>query len=570
MRRLALLKPFFACGIAVAFAFVVLFALARPAAAEVPPEPVPLAKLATTWASTLIHGAVATAEKRNGRWNFALAGEAFPAGHAAVPPEKVIFEIGSISKVFTGLLLADAVVEGKLALTDTLAQRLPVKFQHPETGALTLRQLATHTSCLPRVPDNMASADPADPYAAYDDKALFAFLSTARPGGTAPCAADYSNLGFGVLGVVLEKAYGKPWAVLVREKITGPLGMPDTVQELTAEQQGRLAAPWEDKAKPAHSWTFRAMAGAGALRSTAADMSRFADALLAGAGGPFAKAWPLLAGDFVEMPAIGGKVGLALEHVTFDHKDGFGDSFGHEGGTGGYRSLVEAWPSTGRAVVVLVSNADAYPVAWVAVWRTSGAMPSLAERKEIALSAAAQDDYVGVYTIDKQARFTILRRGDDLIARISGQMFLPIYAEAKDEFFYKLVDAQLSFHRDAAGRVDRLTLHQNGRDIPAARDSAPAPHLEFPSVAALADYVGVYDLGVAKPGAEITVGVGGDTLTAVLTGQRILPVFCTGKDAFEYDVVPASLTFERNPAGRVIAVTLHQNGRDLRAPRIER
>jgi CubicO group peptidase (beta-lactamase class C family) len=569
MRRLVLLKPFFACGFAVAFAFVLLFASAWPAGAEVPPEPPPLAKHALGVAATYEHGAIATAEKRGGHWNFALAGEAFPAGHASVPPEKVIFEIGSISKVFTGLLLADAVVEGKLALTDTLAQRLPVKFEHPEIGALTLRQLATHTSCLPRLPDNMASANLADPYAAYDDKALFAYLATAKPGGTAPCAADYSNLAFGALGVVLERTYGKPWAALVREKITGPLGMPDTVQELTAEQQGRLAAPWDDKA-PAHTWTFQAMAGAGALRSTTADMSRFADALLAGAAGPFAKAWPLLAGDYVEMPAIGGKVGLALEHITFDHKDGFGDSFGHEGGTGGYRSLVEAWPSTGRAVVVLVSNANAYPVAWIAVWRTSGAMVSFAGPKEIALSAAAQDDYVGVYTIDKQARFTILRRGDDLVARLSGQMFIPIFASAKDEFFYKLLDAQLSFHRDAAGRVDRLTLHQNGRDIPAARDSAPAPLLEFPSVAALADYVGVYDLGVAKPGAEITVGVGGDTLTAALTGQRILPVFCTGKDAFEYDVVPASLTFERNPTGRVIAVTLHQNGGDLRAPRIER
>jgi D-alanyl-D-alanine-carboxypeptidase/D-alanyl-D-alanine-endopeptidase len=527
----------------------------------------PFARQAASLAPTLGHGAIATAEKRSGRWELALAGEPFAAGHAAVAPEKVLFEIGSISKVFTGLLLADAVVEGKLKLEDTLAQRLPVQFDHVETGAVTLKQLATHSSCLPRLPDNMMHADTADPYAHYDDKALFEYLATAKleaHRGQPPCAAEYSNLAFGVLGVVLEKAYGKPWAVLVREKITGPLGMVDTVQDPSPEQRARLAEPW-DGTKPAHEWTFKAIAGAGALRSTTADMSKFADGLLAGAKGPFGKAWPLLAGDYVDRPAIGGKVGLALEHVTPDHGDGWGDSYVHGGATGGYCSIVQVWPANGRAIVVLASNAVARPMAWLAAWQISG--DERRDPKEVALALATLDDYVGVYAIDKQARFTILRRGDGLVARLTGQPFFPIFASAKDEFFYKAVDAQLSFHRDATGKVGRLTLHQNGRDMPATRDASPAPRILFPNAAALADYAGEYDFGAFQPGSKITVTAHGDVLLVMLTGQQALPVYCIAKDKFEYDVVEAALTFERDKAGNVVAVTLHQNGMDMRAPR---
>src|SRR6185436_4290519 len=108
---------------------------------------------------------------------------------------------------------------------------LPVTFDHAETGGITLRQLATHTSCLPRLPENMWNATADDPYAQYDDKAMFDYLAHAKVVAP-PCAADYSNLGVGILAVVLERAYGKPWTALVKEKVTEPLGMVDTVPVL--------------------------------------------------------------------------------------------------------------------------------------------------------------------------------------------------------------------------------------------------------------------------------------------------------------------------------------------------
>ena len=170
--------------------------------------------------------------------------------------------------------------------------------------------------------------------------------------------------------------------------------MTDTVPELSAAQQSRFAEPWNGDQR-AHPWTFQAFAGAGALRSSLADMSKLADALLAGPKGPLAKAWPLLAGDLAQMPSAGGAVGLALFHVKADGED----SYLHDGGTGGFRSLIQVWPASGRAAVVLASNAEANPAAWLAAWQAKGHPPLT--RSEVALPAAVLDQYVGVYTLDK-------------------------------------------------------------------------------------------------------------------------------------------------------------------------
>jgi len=296
--------------------FLVLFYLSvtaiGPARAEARR---PLAEAALGWAEELKKGAVATAEKRDGKWAFAMAGQPFGGEAGKVSAERVIFEIGSISKVFTGILLAQAVREGELGLEDTLKMRLPASLQSAVIGAVTLRQLATHTSCLPRLPANMDPDSMEDPYAGYGDEALFAYLASAELAGSLPCEAAYSNLGFGLLGVVLERAYGKSWASLVGTKIADPLGMVDTVQELSKDQKVRFAAP-SAGFQEARPWTFQALAGAGALRSTLADMSRFADALLAGRAGPLKEVWPLLSGDYADRAGLGSKIGLGLLHAS--------------------------------------------------------------------------------------------------------------------------------------------------------------------------------------------------------------------------------------------------------------
>ena len=141
-----------------------------------------------------------------------------------------IFEIGSISKVFTSLVLADMVSRKEVTLDDPAAKYLPEHVRMPERSGkpITLLDLATHSSGLPNVPSNMTRKDPANPYADYSVDDLYEFLS----GYTLPrdpgSEVEYSNLGAGLLGHILACRAGTDYESLVRSRITRPLGMPDT------------------------------------------------------------------------------------------------------------------------------------------------------------------------------------------------------------------------------------------------------------------------------------------------------------------------------------------------------
>ncbi|RYY57782.1 MAG: class C beta-lactamase-related serine hydrolase, partial [Comamonadaceae bacterium] len=160
---------------------------------------------------------------------------------SAAAVQQPLFEIGSVTKVFTGLLLAQAVERGELHLDDRIGTLLAGKAAlPPAVAALTLGQLVTHSACLPLMADGVGTgpglvAQLRD----FDRPALWAALArVALSAPRAPCEAVYSNFGMAVLGELLSEKFGQPWEVLVRELITGPLGMHDTVLSL-GDQAGR-------------------------------------------------------------------------------------------------------------------------------------------------------------------------------------------------------------------------------------------------------------------------------------------------------------------------------------------
>jgi CubicO group peptidase (beta-lactamase class C family) len=208
-------------------------------------KPLTLAASAQKVAKSMPRGCIVTGEWRDGKAVYAISGPDKPAN---VPAEKVVFEIGSISKVFTGLLLAQAVIEKKLTFETTLKQALDTKqaFADEKVAAITLAQLATHTSGLPRMPDN-ADFTVADPYAAYDTKKLGDWLAGVKIDKAGPHDQSYSNAGVAILGHVIERALGDSWSNLVRDRITKPLGMHDTMLVPTAEMRQRLAPPFDGK-----------------------------------------------------------------------------------------------------------------------------------------------------------------------------------------------------------------------------------------------------------------------------------------------------------------------------------
>ncbi|MCW1913569.1 beta-lactamase family protein [Luteolibacter sp. GHJ8] len=371
----------------------------------------PLAQAAAELAGKLPAGCIVTGESLKGEASFALAGKAEPAD---IPTEKRIFEIGSISKVFTGLLLADAVESGKLRLDTTLAELLgkELKFADPKVGRITLLQLATHTSGLPRLPDNIGpSPDTAeDPYADYGRKQARTYLAKAKLTGDPPYPASYSNYGMGLLGDLLAEASGKSWEELVKEKITGPLGMSDTVVVLNEEQKSRLAPPYAGN-KANHSWTFQAMVGAGGLRSTASDLLRFGEALIDPAKAPLAPAIRRMMEVHAPYRDMSAEIGLGIIIAKLDGQR----EYTHDGGTGGYRSTLQVIPALKRVRVVLVNNSD---LAASAVLGATREQANAADTPEIKLAPDELDAFTGTYEIGPASSFTILRRDDALWVRI--------------------------------------------------------------------------------------------------------------------------------------------------------
>lgn len=278
------------------------------------------------------------------------------------PTARTLFEIGSITKTFTGLLLAEAIERGAVQLSDPATRYLPDTLNGPmhERGPITLGQLVTHRSGLPRLPANLQPIpDPTDPYAHYTVGDLYAFLDGYRPARPPDSAYAYSNLGMGLLGHVLARRADTSYAALVQQRIATPLGLADTRITLTADPQRRFARGYNPAGAPTPPWHLPALAGAGALRSTAADMLTYLRAHLAppdttrlGRARQRATT-PVAPADLGDNAAFAGtRIGYGW-HVT--PRDGQTITW-HNGGTGGFSSFAGFNRATGHGVVVLVST----------------------------------------------------------------------------------------------------------------------------------------------------------------------------------------------------------------------
>jgi len=382
-----------------------------------------------------------------------------------------IFEIGSVTKVFTSLLLSDMVQRGEVALTDPVAKYLPPEVKVPERGGrvITFVDLSTHTSGLPRLPTNLKPKDPANPYADYSVEQLYQFLSSYQLTRDIGSQFEYSNLGGGLLGHALARRAGMDYEALVRSRITGPLGMSSTGIALTPEMKARLATGHDDKLAAVANWDLPTLAGAGALRSTANDMLTFLAANLGYVKSPLAS--PMAAMLTVRRP-LGGPKGGEIGLGWLITKPADDEIVWHNGGTGGYRSFVGFNPKTRVGIVVLSNTSTATggdDIGMHLLDSHAPLMPAPKEQREITLDPKIFDGYVGQYQLAPNFILTITREGDQLFAQATGQSKFQIFPEGQRDFFLKVVDAQITFETDASGRATSLTLHQNGANMPGKR-----------------------------------------------------------------------------------------------------
>jgi D-alanyl-D-alanine-carboxypeptidase/D-alanyl-D-alanine-endopeptidase len=391
-----------------------------------------------------------------------------------------VFEIGSISKVFTSLLLADMVQREEVALDDPAAKYLPEDVKMPERSgkSITLLDLSTHTSGLPRLPGNLKPKDPHNPYAEYSVDDLHRFLS----GYTLPrdpgSEFEYSNLGGGLLGHLLANRAGTDYENLIRSRITQPLNMRDTRITLSTSMKERMATGHNGMLAPVVNWDLPTLAGAGALRSSANDMLTFLEALLGYKESPLASAMKTMFD--VRCPVA--KIGLGW-FISSAHDR---DIAGHDGGTGGFRSWLGYDPAERIGAVVLSNAATTIGVFDIGMHLLDPKWPlaNLEPPKQhilIDIDPALLDNYTGRYQVTPNMILEITRDGDRLFAQAVAQLphnqagtptvapRFELFAESEKKFFAKVTDKQITFATDADGRATSLTLHRVGGDMPAVR-----------------------------------------------------------------------------------------------------
>ncbi len=382
-----------------------------------------------------------------------------------------VFEIGSATKVFTSLLLADAVQRDEVALTDPVSKCLPSDVKVPERGGrmITLADLATHTSGLPRLPANLAPKDPSNPYADYSVAQLYAFLSSYQLPREIGSKYEYSNLGAGLLGHALSRRAGMDYESLVRTRVTEPLGMTSTAITLNDALKARLAPGHDATGARVANWDIPTLAGAGALRSTANDLLTLLAAELRYASSPLAAAMDAM----LKVRRPTGTPGLEIAlgwHVRV--RPSGGDIVWHNGGTGGYRSIIAFNPVARTGVIVLSNMNTDSGVDDIGQHILDPSVPLTSapvERKEVAVAADVLERYVGNYQLAPTFLIRITREGGRLFLQATGQPRFELFASAEREFFLKAVDAQITFNVDDAGRVTGLVLHQAGAHQPAKR-----------------------------------------------------------------------------------------------------
>ncbi len=269
-----------------------------------------------------------------------------------------IFEIGSITKVFTATLLADMARDGLLGIDDRVSLHLPAGVELPSKGReITLADLSSHRSGLPGLPRGLLlpamTTRRRNPYADWDAARLEEAIQRTRPRRAPERRARYSNYGVGLLGYLLARRAGTSYEELVQQRICRPLGLRDTGTEVDG---GRLAIGHTRGASPTPHWDLAALVGAGGLRSTATDLLAFLRLHADRSERPLAVA----ARETQRPRARLGAAHVGLGWLLLAPRDRLRfELLLHEGGTGGFRAFAGLSPERRVAVVVLTNQAQA-------------------------------------------------------------------------------------------------------------------------------------------------------------------------------------------------------------------
>lgn len=289
---------------------------------------------------------------KDGKMYFYNYGETVK-GNGMLPAENNIYEIGSITKTFTGLLLANAVNEGKAGLTDDIRKYLDGYYPGLQFDGqpIQLVHLSNHTSRLPSQPLIYGTEQsPFDPSLRYDPKVLTDILRHVKIDTLPGTKAEYSNFAVGVLGMALEKIYGLSYEEMLRRYITAPYKMPDTKISLSKQDDKLFIQGYDEEGNPTSYWRNALAEPAGGIRSTARDMLAYISEQLNPANNNAALTHRLTFGNENRGRGLGWSVSTTREgnHLRWTH----------DGGTDGFTSLCLIYPQLNAGIVLLTNNGD--------------------------------------------------------------------------------------------------------------------------------------------------------------------------------------------------------------------
>ena len=391
----------------------------------------------------------------------------FGSGPNHAPPDgTTLFEIGPVTKVYTALLLADAVQRRELEIDTPVAELLPPGVTVPirDKVVITLKHLALHSSGLPPLPPSFAArAGAANPYATYTEDALYNDLIRSELQTTPGTQITYSNFGAGLLGFALGRNLGGGYAKVLTDRVLRPLELKETFITVPPALAPRRAAGTTDDLAPAAPWTFDALAGAAALVSTARDQLHLIEVELdAAAGGalPLRRAMKLTQEPQLDRTGDNEGLGWMIDSSG---------RYWHNGGTGGCHSFVGFDPKTKRGVVLLASTATAM------VDRLSEPMYKILEGAPpapIKLPTAAElAPFAGSYELGGN-KLRVVAEGKRLYLDAADEPRRRLSPISDHEFWIEPLQSIAVFEKDG-DKVARVVFGIAGRMVAAQRVQSP-------------------------------------------------------------------------------------------------
>ena len=462
-----------------------------------------------------------------------------------------LFQIGNITETFTSLLLADAVLSSKVTPDMQIGEILGPLSVEANNPSITLLDLATHTSGLPRRPDNLRRHNQLDPYRYYDTAQLHSFLRNHQLSGTPGERFAYSSIGIGLLGYLMTVVQGESYANLIRTQITDPLGMRSTFVDLDIESRRRVLPGHNNLYDQVPDWQLKTMVPALGIYSSLDDMVTYVQANLAAPEGNLGERLALAKKSHRNTNRPGSSVGFGWMIREYDDQR----VNWHNGIVAGHRGFIGYMDGFETGAVVL-SNAvfSEIDVLGAHLLNSAVKLPEIADDE-----GGFYHDYLGIYHVKTALSFKITADSHALYWQATDRPRSKLVELSEDVFMVTDSDIRIGFLRGKRGEVIAIELLEN--DVVLTGKKAGREHdrtVRRIAIGALERYVGNYRL---TPEIMIKVSREGTDLFVQITGQEIQQMFASTETRFFIEGSVAEIEFNGSQTRPASSLTLILDGR---------